>query len=242
MLVIPIKTRTFLPPKDDILPTLERVSKRLREGDILVVTSKIVSIAEGRCVPATTPKAKRKLIEQESESTISFGGVKDVWFSVKGHTVIASAGIDDSNGNGYWILWPKHPMHSAKEIWNFVRKASGRRNIGVIITDSYCTPMRAGTIGISIGFYGFHPVADHIGKKDIFGRTFNYSKSNVTDGIAAAAVAVMGETTERVPMVIVRGAPQLKFTTKDVRDKLFIDPKKDIYYPLLKPLYARKKK
>ena len=132
-------------------------------------------------------------------------------------------------------------MQSAKSIWKSLKKITGLKELGVLITDSYCTPMRSGTIGISIGFYGFHPVANHIGTKDIFGRKFTFSKSNVVDGIAAAAVTVMGETTERVPISIARGVPQLRFTDKDTRRELFIQPKKDIYYPLLKPFYEHKK-
>ncbi|MSU55874.1 MAG: hypothetical protein EXS51_00990 [Candidatus Taylorbacteria bacterium] len=240
MQVLPIKTRTFLPPKDDIFPTLTKVARRLKEKDILVITSKVISIGEGRCVRATTPEAKRRLVESEAESRIAFGGVKDVMFSIKGHTVIASAGIDDSNGNGYWILWPKDPTKAAKEIWKFVRKETGLKELGVIITDSYCTPMRSGTIGISIGFYGFHPTANHIGKEDIFGRRFKFSKSNIADGVAAAAVAVMGETTEQIPIAIARSVPQVRFTSRNVQSELFVDPKKDIYYPLLKAFYAKK--
>ncbi len=240
MQVIPIKTRVFSPPKDDIFPTLRTVARSLKEGDVLVVTSKIVAIGEGRCVPATTAEAKRKLVQKEAESRITFGGAKDVTFSIKEHTIIASAGIDDSNGNGYWILWPKDPMKSAKEIWKIVRKEAGLTKLGVIISDSYCTPMRSGTTGISIGFYGFRPVVNHIGKKDIFGRKFVFSKSNIADGVVAAAVAVMGETSEQTPIVIVRDVPQLRFTDKDVRQELFIEPRKDIYYPLLKPLYGKK--
>lgn len=241
MQILPIKTRVFFPPKDDIFSTLKSIAGKLKEKDILVITSKIVAIGEGRCVPATTAGAKRKLVRAEAESRTAFGGIKGVFFSVKGHTVIASAGIDDSNGNGYWILWPRDSMRSAKEIWEFIRKEAGLRELGVIITDSYCTPMRSGTTGISIGFYGFHPVANHIGENDIFGRKFKFSKSNIADGVAAAAVAVMGETDERIPFAIVRGVPRVRFTDKDTTYELFIHPKRDIYYPLLKPFYGKKK-
>ncbi|KKW10452.1 MAG: hypothetical protein UY50_C0034G0009 [Parcubacteria group bacterium GW2011_GWA2_49_9] len=240
MQVLPIKTRVFNPPHDDISLTLKEVATKLQEKDILVVTSKIVAIGEGRCILATTSEAKARLVQQESESRTTFGGVKDVTFSIKGHTVIASAGIDESNGNGYVILWPRDPMESAKSIWKCIRKETGLKELGVIITDSYCTPMRSGVIGISIGFFGFHPVANHIGKKDIFGRKFKFSKSNIAEGVAAAAVTVMGETDEQIPIAIARDVPQLRFTGKDTSIELYIDPKKDIYYPLLKPFYGKK--
>ncbi len=239
MQIIPIKTRAFIPPKDDIFSTLEKMAKKLRENDVLVVTSKIVAIGEGRCALAPTPEARRELIRKESDFP-PFSQFKDSMFSIKGNTIIASAGIDESNGNGYLVLWPKNPMRSAKKIWTFLRKKSKIRNLGVIISDSYCTPLRAGVVGISIGFYGFHPVANHIGKKDIFGKLFKFSKSNVADSIASAAVAVMGETDEQIPLAIVRGVPNLRCTVRDTQAELFIDPKKDIYYPLLKPVYDKK--
>lgn len=239
MRIIPIKTRTFLPPKDDIFPTLEKIVKKLRENDVLVITSKIVAIGEGRCVLASTPKARRELIREESDFP-PFSRFKNSMFSIKGNTIIASAGIDESNGNGYLVLWPKDPMRSAKKIWTFLRKKSLIRNLGVVISDSYCTPLRSGVIGTSIGFYGLHPVRNHIGKKDIFGRLLKFSKSNVVDSVASAAVAVMGETDEQIPLAIVRGVPSLRCTARDTRAELFIDPKKDIYYPLLKTIYDKK--
>lgn len=239
MHIIPIKTRVFFPPKDDILSVLEKIGKRLKERDIFVITSKLVAIGEGRCVRATTKHAKQALIADEADSA-TFNQLKDSMFSIKGNTIIASAGIDDSNGNGYLILWPKDPTKSAKDIWKFLRKRSGLRELGVMVTDSYCTPMRSGVIGISIGFYGFHPVANHIGRKDIFGRKFKFSKSNIADSVAAATVAVMGETSEQIPIAIARGVPQLRFAGHDTQKELFIARKKDIYYPLLRPLYDRK--
>ncbi len=241
MHILSIKTRAFLPPKDDIFLTLEKISTRLREGDVLVVTSKIVAIGEGRCVKATTKEDKQKLIEQESESR-PLSRFKDSMFSIKGNTIIASAGIDDSNGNGYSILWPRNPMQSAKRIWSFLRKKTGIKNLGIVISDSCCTPLRAGVMGVSIGFYGFHPVANHIGTKDIFGRVFRFSKSNIADSVATSGVLVMGETSEQMPMAIVRNAPHLVFTTRDTRKELLIDPKKDIYYPMLKPFYDEKRR
>lgn len=242
MKIIPIKTRSFIPPKDDIYPELLRVAAKLREKDILLITSKIVAIGEGRCVPMTTEKARRKLIEREATKLAGFTWEKRTMFTIKGNTIIASAGIDDSNSNGHLILWPEDPMRSARDIWRFLRRKSGIKELGIIITDSYCTPMRSGVIGISIGFFGFHPVESHIGKKDIFGRKFTYSKSNIVDAVAAAGVAVMGETTERIPFVIARNVPQVRFTPRDTRRELIIPIKNDIYYPLLKPIYEKYKK
>jgi len=223
-------------------PDLARIAPRLRERDIILVTSKVVAISEGRCVPETTAKAKKELIAKEASAVANFTWAKQTLFTLKGNTIIASAGIDGSNGNGYWILWPEDPMRSAHEIWTFLRKKSGIKELGVVVTDSCCTPMRFGVIGISIGFFGFHPVESHVGKKDIFGRPFAFSKSNIVDALAAAGVAVMGETTERIPFAIARDVPQTRFTSKNTESELLIPPEMDIYYPLLKPVYDRQKR
>jgi len=242
MEIIPIKTRIFLPPKDDIFPTLRKIGKKLREKDIVVITSKIVSIGEGNCVAAGSEKEKQKLIESEADYLARFSGGKRSMFSIKGSTVVGSAGIDDSNGNGYWILWPKDPMKSAKKFWKFLRRTYGLKQLGVVITDSYCVPMRSGAMGIAIGFHGFHPVENHIDQRDIFGRKFVFSKSNIVDGIAAAAVLVMGETDERTPLAVVRGVPHVRFTGRSTAKELLMPIKQDIYYPILKPVYEHKKK
>lgn len=240
--VLPIKTRALVPPKDDLWEVLDSSLPRLRERDVIVVTSKIVSIGEGRCVWAGSEREKRKLIEQEADYVARFAEGRRSVFSIKGNTVVGSAGIDDSNGNGYWILWPADPFKSAKELWQRLRRAHGVDKLGVVITDSYCTPLRLGAMGISIGFFGFHPVERHIGRRDIFGRKFKFSRSNLVDGVAAAAVLTMGETDEQTPLAIVRGVPRLRFVSYDTSRELLIRPKEDIYYPIFKPLYAQSQK
>ena len=106
MHVIPIKTRIMLPPKDDLFEVLDTSMPAIRERDVVIVTSKIVSIGEGRCVCIGTKKEKQKLIAEEAEYLARFRETKRTVFSVKGHAVVGSAGIDESNSNGYWTLWP----------------------------------------------------------------------------------------------------------------------------------------
>lgn len=241
MLVIPVTTRVMLPPKDDLREVLDASLPKLRERDIVVVTSKIVSIGEGRCVPRGTSKEKKALIEKEAEYLARFKESRRSVFSVKGHTVVGSAGIDESNGNGYWTLWPKDPFMSAKNIWSYLKRKHGLSRLGIVITDSTSPPMRLGCIGISIGFFGIHPLLRYIGKKDLFGRTFKFERSNLVDGIAAAAVVVIGEGDEQTPLCIVRDVPNMRFASYDTSRELLIRPKQDIYYPLFKPLYEQKR-
>ncbi len=244
MHVIPIKTRKFLPPKDDLYEVLDESLPRLREGDIVVVTSKIVSIGEGRCIPIGTTEEKKALIEEEADYLARFAETRRSLFSVKGNTVVGFAGIDESNSNGYWTLWPKNPFSSAKNLWSYLRKKHGLNKLGVVITDSVSPPMRLGAIGISIGFFGLHPIVRYIGKPDLFGRRFVFERANLVDGIAAAAVVAIGEGNEQTPLAIVRDIPHLRFAPYDTSRELLIRLKEDIYYPLFKPLYeqGRKKK
>src|SRR5205814_1858990 len=112
------------------------------------------------------------------------------------HTLIASAGIDESNGNGYYILWPEQIQQVAKEIWEHVRKTKNIQNLGVIITDSHSLPLRWGVLGVAIGFFGFMPLTDLRGKMDIFGRSLIMTRQNIPDAIAGAGVYFMGEGDE----------------------------------------------
>ncbi|MDO8594034.1 MAG: coenzyme F420-0:L-glutamate ligase [bacterium] len=241
MQILPIKTRIMFPPKDDLWAVLHESLPELRERDVVVVTSKIVSIGEGRSVPIGTPKEKQQLVQDEADYLARFPKNCRTVFSVKGHAIVGSAGIDESNSNGYWTLWPKDPFKSAKEIWTYLRKKHNITRLGIIITDSVSPPMRLGCIGTSIGFFGLHPLLRYIGKSDLFGRKFLFERSNLVDGIAAGAVAAMGEGDEQTPLALVRDIPSLRFVPYDTSRELLIHPKEDIYYPLFKPLYESKK-
>lgn len=235
---LPIKTRALLPPKDNIYSVLDQDLPTLQEGDVVFITSKILAIHQGRCVQIKHKKldVKNKLIEQEAEWYLKPGpGAPHPFIlTIKGHVLIPSAGIDESNGKGYYTLWPKNTQKLLKEIWQHLTKKNKIRNLGVVATDSHTTPLRWGTQGISIGFFGIKPLKDYRRKKDIFGRKLNYTQSNVVDALSAMAVMMMGEGKERTPILILRDAKFLEFTKKDLFQKLVIDPKNDIYAPLLK--------
>ena len=230
---LPIHTRTLNPPQDSLFDALEQSDFAPQENDIILVSSKVVAIHQGRCIH-TSQAEKEKLIQQEAECYIQSvrEGVPSI--TIKEHTFIGSAGIDESNANGYYVLWPKQPYSVAHELYSYFRARYKRKNIAVILVDSHCIPMRSGTIGISIGFYGIEPTEDHTGMKDIYGREFVYSKSNIVDALAAAAVLVMGETDEQIPVCIARNVPNIQFIYEDHHKELVIDPERDIYYPLLK--------
>ena len=169
---IPIKTRAFLPPKDNIYELLDTFLAELSEGDILLVTSKILAIHQGRCVKITDTLDKDALIMQEAEKHIPRARVpqEHVILTIKQNTLIPSAGIDESNANGFYVLWPVNSNEAAREIWEYARKKWRIAKLAVIITDSHTIPLRYGVLGISIGFFGLRPLKDYRGTLDIFGR------------------------------------------------------------------------
>lgn len=233
---LPVKTRALRPPKDDLYSVLDKYLPRLLEGDILVITSKVVALHQGRAVKITPGLDKDKLIMKEAEKFISRRRVPGHYaiITLKGYTLIPSAGIDASNADGHLIFWPKKPVAAAREIWQYLRKKNRIKNLGVIITDSHATPLRRGVGGVSIGFFGFHPVNDLRGTRDIFGRKLKITTVNIADGLAAAAVLLMGEAAERTPLLLVRGVKFVRFTNRDTYRELVIPPKEDLYAPLLK--------
>lgn len=247
MIVKAIKTRKFLPPKDDLWKLLSENIKFLKENSIVAVTSKVVAIAEGRCIAKDKVVDKDQLIISEADKYIprhkSYQQL--VIQTIKNNMIIASAGIDESNGAGYFILWPKNPAKSAKKIWQFLREKYQVKNLGVILTDSRLIPLRRGVVGISIGYFGFNPLRDYRKTKDIFGREFKMELSNLPDSLASAAVLEMGEGIEQQPFAIIEDIPNLDFidrewipSSKD--DSFDIVPKEDMFYTLIKSVKWKK--
>jgi F420-0:gamma-glutamyl ligase len=239
MLFLPIKTRKFLPQKDDLYNLLDEFLPPLKEKDILVITSKIVSISQGRTVKITPTTDRIALIKKEADA---YCPNQPSSMAVKDHTLTPYAGIDRSNANGYYVLWPKQPHSEAKKIWQYLRRRHRLTNLGIIIADSFCLPFRWGHLGISIGFFGFNPLKAYAGKTDIFNRKLIRHNSNLVDALAALAVVHMGEGNEQTPLCLVRGFNQIKFDQKDYSKQFYISAADDIYTPLLANLKSACKK
>lgn len=231
MKVKAIKTRKFMPPQDNLWDLLSSV-KSLSENSILAVTSKVVAIGEGRCIPVSKFPDKDQLVTQEADKYLPRNLAPHglVMHTIKNNTFVASAGIDESNGKNFYILWPKDPQKSAKKIWQFLIKKFKVKNLGVIIMDSRLVPLRRGVVGIAIGYFGFRPLRDYRGKKDLFGRKFEMETSNLPDSLATAAVLEMGEGAEQTPLAIISDIPYIKFS--QLYQSIKIPEKEDIFYPL----------
>lgn len=239
MKITPIKTRIFKENEDllnFILKYIKKIPKKNLENSILVVTSKIIALSEGRTSEIKNKKDKIKLIKQESSFALK---TKYTWLTIKDGMVMANAGIDESNAKGKIILLPKNSFDSAKIIRVKLQKKFGVKNLGVLITDSRLFPLRAGIVGVALGYSGFQGIRNYIGKKDIFGRTLKMSKTDVADSLATAAVLCMGEGKEQLPLALITNVPVV-FTNKTNKKELLIDPKKDIYAPLFSKLNEKK--
>jgi F420-0:gamma-glutamyl ligase len=226
MKVAPIRTGTFTEGGDLIAFILKHVPK-LKEGSVLAVTSKIVALAEGRVADAGEEAA---LIRKESEwqKKTKYG-----YLTFKDGLYMWNAGIDASNADAKVVLLPKDSFASAQRIHSSILQNTAIKKFGVIITDSRIMPLRAGVVGVALGYAGFKGLRDYRGKKDIFGRKLKYTQTDVGDALASAAILAMGEGNERQPLCIIEDAP-VEFTSRVHKKELVVSPKDDMYRPLFK--------
>ncbi|MEK7577977.1 MAG: coenzyme F420-0:L-glutamate ligase [Patescibacteria group bacterium] len=230
-----IKTEPVTKETGDIYTLLEKSISSLEENSVLVVTSKIVSICEGRIIKIGTTD-KDTLIAQEAEYYLPHTESKyDVTLTINHNLLVPTAGIDESNGNGYYILWPKDPQKSANSIREYLIKRFLRNHVGVIITDSRSSPLRWGTTGVSLSHSGFLALNNYIGEPDVFGRTLTMTKANIADGMAMGAVTVMGEGREQTPLALSLPTHPLYNFRIEIRQT----KKSKVFVSILKTMYMR---
>lgn len=219
MKISAIKTNKILPGKKTLFQVLDRYVPSLPERSVLVVTSKIIAICEGSVVRMEDAD-KDDLIKQESTYYLPRDQNKyNVSLTITRNNLVATAGIDESNANGHYVLWPKNLQKSANEIRSYLKKRFKLKNVGVLISDSRTTPLRWGVTGIAIGHSGFAALNNYIGKPDIFGRMIEHTMVSVVDALAAAAVYVMGESNEQTPLAVVEDIPSITFQNRNPSDK-----------------------
>lgn len=238
MKVTAIKTKK-VEVGDKLFDILDQSLPKLKEKDVVVIASKIVAITQGRVIKNDGKIDKTQLIKKEAdlylpEKYTTFG----VHLTIKNNIIIASAGIDESNGHGYFIFWPENLEQATSEIWEYLRKKHSTKQLGVIVTDSKLAPMRRGVTAIGISWCGFAPIRSYVGKPDIYGKPLRVETLNIVDCIAAAAVLEMGEAYEQTPLGIVSEIDQINFvnripTKQEVKD-MKIDLGEDVFTGLLK--------
>ncbi|MES2930571.1 MAG: coenzyme F420-0:L-glutamate ligase [Patescibacteria group bacterium] len=218
--------------KDNLISFITSKIKKIPENSILVVTSKIVALSEGRVVLASNEKSRERIIRSESQFAMK---TKYTWLTIKDGMVLASAGVDESNADGKIILLPKDSFRTALRLRTILKKHYKVRNLGIIISDSRLLPLRAGVVGIALGYAGFKGIRTYVGTPDLFGRPLTMSRTDSADSLATAAVMVMGEGAERQPLALVTGAP-VEFKDRINKKELAIDIKEDLYQPLFEKI------
>jgi putative folate metabolism gamma-glutamate ligase len=238
-----MKVTAFKTDKIVAGPTLSEILDKhldnVPENSVLAITSKIVGICEGRLVPIGSVD-KDELVKRESHYFLDPALSKyNMSFTITHGTLIPVAGIDESNGNGQYVLWPEDPQKSANEIRAYLKKRFSMKNIGVVLTDSTARPLHYGTEGVAIAYSGFAPSNDYIGQPDLFGRPFKISISNILDALASAAVVVMGEGTEQTPIALIEDVPFVRFQDNDpsadeLKSFFLSHMEDDLFEPFLK--------
>ena len=204
-----------------ILASMKTQNLRFEDNDILVLTSKIVSYSEGRVLKLGDVKPSKKgqqLAEQYSlepefaelivrEADRICGGVEKAVLTLSHGILTANSGIDNKNAPpGFVVLWPANPEKTVSKFKERLLRRTGKR-VAVMIIDSGLIPLRIGTIGLAMAVAGFKPIKDDRGRCDLFGRKITITRQAVADDLASAAHLMMGESTQRIPAVIVRDAP-----------------------------------
>lgn len=239
----------LIKPGDDLSAMIARAAEQvggLRDEDIIVISSKVVATVQGRVreLARVRPSARAKKIAAKSGQDPEFvelvlreaGSVlnisKDVILTLKSGVICANAGVDSSNAPpGHVVLIPTNPNGVARELIKAIARKVNVK-VGVIIADSNVKPLRLGTVGQAIGVAGLEPVIDCRGQRDLYGKPLRMTFRALADQLATAAQAVMGETAEGIPVVVVREAG-IELAEKPKRSPK-ISPKRCIYFNGLK--------
>jgi coenzyme F420-0:L-glutamate ligase / coenzyme F420-1:gamma-L-glutamate ligase len=245
--IIPILIRDDIKKGDDIadliIKSIKDKNESLQENDVVIITHKIISKAEGRTtdlrnivpseeskkISSNTGKDPRlvELIISQSNEIVKIE--RDIIITETKHGfVCANAGIDTSNVgklSDHVLLLPDDPDESARNIRNDLNANTGV-NVGIIISDTFGRPFRKGQVNIAIGVAGIDPIKSYIGKRDMYGKILRVTEIAIADEITSAAELVMGKSS-RVPVSIVRGYnfsfndSSISKVTRSKKDDLF---------------------
>jgi coenzyme F420-0:L-glutamate ligase/coenzyme F420-1:gamma-L-glutamate ligase len=200
----------------------------LEDGDVLVVTQKVVSKAEGRLVPVDPddPLSHKELVEQEAARVLRRRG--DLVITETRHGfVCANSGVDLSNvERGQAALLPLDSDRSARRVRDIVRARLGV-SVGVVVSDTFGRPWRKGLTDVAIGVAGIAGVVDLRGTEDALGRPMQVTEVAVADEVASAAELVMGKASG-CPVAVVRGLDASWLRDASVRE-LIRDPQEDLF-------------
>lgn len=227
--IVPVEGIGEIQPGDVIADVIVGTGFGLRTGDVVVVTQKIVSKAEGRleAVDPDDPLSHKAIVEREAVRVLRRRG--DLMITETAHGfVCANAGIDLSNvERGYAALLPVDADRSARRIRDGLR-ARAAVEVGVVVSDTFGRTWRRGVTDVAIGCAGVAAVVDLRGTSDAFGRELQVTEVAVADEIAAAADLVMGKA-RNVPVAVVRGLDASWLRESSVKTEIVRHPGEDLF-------------
>src|SRR3990170_4031135 len=223
--IIPVENLPLIAEGDSlgelIVEAAAKQGTPIKQGDIVVVTHKIVSKSEGNIVNLDTlsPSEQAREIAQKTGKEPAFveavlGETKEIVrvgpnsliTENRNGVICANAGIDKSNieGEKNIALLPRNPDESAQRIRSEIKKLTSH-DVAVVISDTHGRPLRMGEINVAIGVAGIKPIRDRRGEKDLFGYVLRIKQTAVADELASAAELVIGQASEGIPAAIIRG-------------------------------------
>ncbi len=227
---------------------IESMGFSLKKGDVVVISSKVVSMEERRLVDLSTvtpseaaldlankttlsPEVVQLILNESEEEIIGYMN-KSILVRSK-YGIFSNAGVDTSNvPKGHALLLPEDCNRTALRYYNEIKEKVGLR-IPVILVDTKSIPLRWGSMGVAIGYAGLKPLIDYRGQVDLFGNEIKFSMRGIADNLATMGTIVMGEIAERTPFAVIRG---VEFELAENQDtKLDIEPENCLYFgPFLK--------
>jgi coenzyme F420-0:L-glutamate ligase/coenzyme F420-1:gamma-L-glutamate ligase len=231
--------------KFDIVGVVEkRLGGVLRDGDVLIISSKFIAVSEGRVVNLRGVVASENAVELAAkyrmdaslcelvlrESDEVMGGVPGFLLTSKDGLLTPNAGIDKSNvRHGAVVLYPRRPEASAWRIREGIRFSLGV-SVGVVVCDSRLSPARRGTTGVALAASGMEAILDMRGRKDLFGNVLKVTSQGIADDLSSAAEVLMGESDEGTPMVLVRGLKKKLLKRAEYPARRFAIPAEQCVY------------
>lgn len=250
MQLFEIRTKLIEPGEGLVSVILDAIHTQrltIKDGDVLVIASKVIAVVQGRIVRLSSMKPSEKakklaekydmepsyveVVLQEAQKV--YGGVSKALLTLKNNVLTPNAGADHKNApKGCVVLLPENPHEVAEAIRREILKRTGKK-LGVLIVDSRVTPLRMGTTGVAIGIAGLEPIRDCRGLRDLYGKPLLITRHALADDLASAAHLVMGEVDERVPAVLARGAP-VNLSEKVDPDSAVISTEECLFMSLIK--------
>jgi dihydrofolate synthase / folylpolyglutamate synthase len=237
MIARTVHTRKVTANACSILELLDEALQELPERSVLVVTSKVISLCEGRTKPIAGTDLTA-LVRKEAEWYMPYAEAQYGYtFTIAHNMLTPNSGIDESNANGVYVLWPADPQASANQIRKYLTERFKLREVAVIITDGNFLPLRWGAIGLALAYSGIEPVRSYSDKVDLFGRPLKLTRTNVVDSLATTATFLMGEGAEQTPLAVLEDLPSIRFVRRDPTQEEIAarhtPPSEDSFGPLL---------